>query len=180
MKKSKKDLTLWVRKSIEKRTENEVDVAYTDFSFFLTIHEVTGDNCERIKKRQIFGRVGKMKKILLYLLMALCVFALLACGKKGVDTSKAISEVKAEAEKMDVSQLRQMALKYKDAILEKTKEVEQLMAKIKPTDILSAEAKKIKAEVDDLNKSVGALKERFNVYYDKLKAKDGDVSGLDL
>lgn len=122
----------------------------------------------------------KMNKIQLYLLMALCVFALFACGKKGVDTSKAISEVKAEAEKMDVQQLRQMALKYKDAILDKSKEVEKLMAKVKPTDILSAEAKNIKAEVDDLNKTVGALKERFNIYYDKLKAKDGDVSGLEL
>lgn len=121
-----------------------------------------------------------IKKISFYLLVALCVFALSACGKKGADTSKAISEVKAEAEKMDVSQLRQMALKYKDAILDKSKEVEKLMAKIKPTDILSAEAKKIKAEVDDLNKTVGALKERFNIYYDKLKAKDGDVSALEL
>lgn len=124
--------------------------------------------------------MGNIKKISFYLLIALCVFAVSACGKKGVDTSKAISEVKAEAEKMDVSQLRQMALKYKDAILEKTKEVEKLMAKIKPTDILSDEAKKIKAEVDELNKAVGALKERFNVYYDKLKAEGADVSGLEL
>ena len=124
--------------------------------------------------------MGNIKKISFYLLIALCVFALSACGKKGVDTSKPISEVKAEAEKMDVSQLRQMALKYKDAILEKGKEAEKLLAKIKPTDMLSDEAKKIKAEVDDLNKAVKALTERFNVYYDKLKAEGGDASGLEL
>jgi len=124
--------------------------------------------------------MDSIKKISFYLLVVLCVFALSVCGKKGVDTSKAISDVKAEAEKMDVSQLRQMALKYKDAILDKTKEVEKLMAKIKPTDILSDEAKKIKADIDDLNKALGALKERFNVYHDKLKAKGGDISELEL
>jgi len=124
--------------------------------------------------------MDSIKKISFYLLVVLCVFALSACGKKGVDTSKAISDVKAEAEKMDVSQLRQMALKYKDAILDKTKEVEKLMAKIKPTDILSDEAKKIKADIDDLNKALGDLTERFNVYYDKLKAKGGDISELEL
>ncbi len=121
-----------------------------------------------------------IKKISFYFLIVLCVFALSACGKKGVDASKAISDVKAEAEKMDVSQLRQMALKYKDAILDKAKEAEKLMAKIKPADMLSDEAKKIQADVDDLNKAVKALTERFNVYYDNLKAKDGDVSELEL
>jgi len=124
--------------------------------------------------------MDSIKKISFYLLVVLCVFALSACGKKGVDVSKAISDVKAEAEKMDVSQLRQTALKYKDAILDKTKEVEKLMAKIKPTDILSDEAKKIKADIDDLNKALGDLTERFNVYYDKLKAKGGDISELEL
>jgi hypothetical protein len=31
-----------------------------------------------------------------------------------------------------------------------------------------------------LNKSVSALKDRFQVYYDKLKEKGGDISGLNI
>ena len=50
----------------------------------------------------------------------------------------------------------------------------------KIAEMLGDEAKGLKAEVDTLTKSVSALKERFQVYYDKLKEKGGDLSGLTL
>ncbi len=123
-----------------------------------------------------------LRNINFYFLLALCSLALLGCGKK-VDENKPISEVKAEAEQMDVEKLRSMAMKYKDAILAKRGEVDKFTAKLKDipaTELLGAEAKELKTEIEKLNKSVSALKERFEVYYKKLKEKGGDLSGLEI
>ena len=123
-----------------------------------------------------------VKKPTIYFLLVLCSLVLLGCSQKA-DENKPISEVKAEAEKMDTNQLRSMAMSYKEAIVAKKGEVEKLAAKLKEipvTEMLGAEAKEIKSEIDNLNKSVSALKERFEVYYDKLKEKSGDTSGLEI
>lgn len=125
----------------------------------------------------------KMKRnIELYCLLVICSLVLFGCGKKA-DESKPISEVKAEAEKMDASQLRSMAMNYKDAIVAKKGDYDKSTAKLKEiprTEMLGSEAKELKAEIEELGKSVSALTERFQVYYDKLKEKGGDLSGLEI
>jgi hypothetical protein len=106
----------------------------------------------------------------------------MGCGKKA-DENKPISEVKAEAEKMEKAGLREMALNYKSAIEARSKEVGKLAAKLKEipvVEMLGKEAKAIKTEMETINKSVNALKERFQIYYDKLKEKEGDLSGLEI
>ena len=123
-----------------------------------------------------------VKLITFYCSLTLCALALVGCGKKA-DESKPIGEVKAEAEKMSAEKLRDMALAYKDAIEAKKGDVEKITAKLKEipvTQMLGDEAKGLKADIGDLNKSVSALKERFNVYYSKLKEKGGDLSGLKI
>ena len=100
-----------------------------------------------------------------------------------VNETKSISDVKAEAEKMDVDQLKATALKYKKAIEAKAPEVTKIADKIKAipvTEALGDDAKTLKADLDKLNKSVTALKARFQIYVDKLKEKKGDVTGLEL
>lgn len=122
------------------------------------------------------------KKSILYCLVALSCVALVACGKK-VDENKPVSEAKAEAEKMNIEQLRATAVKYKEAILAKRGELEKVKAqltKIPATKMLGEETKQVMAEIEDLNKSVSALKERFEVYYKKIKEMGGDSSGLEL
>ncbi len=114
------------------------------------------------------------------LLVCFLVFA--GCGKKA-DETKSVSDVKAEAETMTVEQLKAKAMEYKDAVMAKKGEIETVTAKLKEIPVaqmLGEEAKQIKAEIDALNKSVSALKERFQVYYDKLKEKGGDLAGLEL
>ncbi len=122
------------------------------------------------------------RKITLYCLLALCLPAMFGCGKKA-DENKPVSEVKAEAEKMDVEQLRAMALKYKDAIMAKQDEIAKITAELKKipvAEMLGEEAKGLKADIDDLTKSVSALKERFQIYYDKVKEKGGNLSDLKI
>ena len=118
----------------------------------------------------------------LWFLLGLCSLAVLGCGQKA-DENKPMSEVKAEAEKMDTSGLRTMAMNYKEAITAKKGEVDKIIAKLKEiplTEMLGEEAKGLKADIDNLNKSASALKERFDVYYEKLKEKGGDTSGLQI
>lgn len=121
-------------------------------------------------------------KIGLCMLIAGCLLSFAGCSKKA-DETKPIGEVKAEAEKMSIEKLRSMAMTYKEAITAKKDEVEKLASKLKDiplTKMMGDEAKGLKADIDGLNKSVSALKERFHVYFDKLKEKSGDLSGLEL
>ncbi len=123
-----------------------------------------------------------VRNAVLCCLIALCLFAILGCGKKA-DENKPISEVKAEAEKMDTDGLKAMAMAYKEAIAAKSSDLEKLTAKLKDipvTEMLGEEAKSLKADMVNLEKSVSALKERFEVYYQKLKSAGGDLSGLQL
>ena len=124
----------------------------------------------------------KTVRNVIFCLLVVCFLALVGCGKKA-DESKPLNEVKAEAEKMSVEKLRSMALTYKDAIMAKKGEVEKVAGKLKDIPVakmLGDEAKELQTEIEALNKSVSALKERFQVYYDKLKEKGGNLSGLEL
>ena len=126
--------------------------------------------------------MGNRRTFTFYCLLAFCLAALLGCGKKA-DENKPVSEVKAEADKMSVDKLRSMAVKYKDAIVAKQDEIEKFTGKLKDipiTEKLGTEAKELTSEIGALNKSVSALRERFQVYYQKLKEKGGDLSGLEF
>jgi len=140
------------------------------------------------------------KRDVLSYLMILFLSITLGCSKKGdegtpartagagtgaasVDTEKPIAEVQAQAETMTVDSLKATAIKYKEAILAKQGEIEKLAAKIKEipiTDALGQEAKALKTDLQSVETSLKALKDRFQVYYDTLKKKGGDVSGLTL
>jgi len=120
------------------------------------------------------------KNIILDFVLVACLIAAVGCGKKA-DENKPISEVKAEAEKMNTDELRSAAMAYKKAIEAKEGDVEKLAAKLKDipvTEMLGEKAKSLKVDMERLQQSVSALQERFQIYYDKLKEKGGDVSGL--
>jgi len=116
------------------------------------------------------------------MLIAGCIVGLAGC-KKGADENKPMSDVQAEAAKMNVEQLKAKAMEYKNAIVAKKTEIEKVVAKLKGipvTDQLGAEAKTLQTNMENLNKAVTALTERFQVYYNKLKEMGGNVSGLEI
>jgi hypothetical protein len=99
------------------------------------------------------------------------------------DVTTSINEIKAEIEKLNVDQLRQTALEYQKLIQAKSAEVENIATIIKEVPITQAlgdEAKALKADLDQFSKDLNALKERFQLYYDKLVEKGGDLSGLTI
>jgi len=115
-------------------------------------------------------------------MIVLLAMSLVGCGKKA-DENKPMDEVQAEAEQMNVDQLRAKAIAYKDAIMAKKADIEKLADKLQDIPLTGAvgeEAQGLRADIDALNQSVSNLKARFNVYYNKLKEMGGDTSGLEL
>jgi outer membrane murein-binding lipoprotein Lpp len=125
-----------------------------------------------------------MNKPVLKISLAVVLVAIfMMCGCKKADANKPIPEVKAEAEKMDVSQLRDMAMKYKDAIADKMEKIKDEGMKLKdipPADMMAGKGKDLTAKIDELKKTVDALKERFQIYVDEIKKKGGDITGLQI
>lgn len=117
------------------------------------------------------------------LVLIIAAVAITGCGKSGgeVDENKPVSEIKAEVEKLDVEQIKKVAIKYKNAIVAKQGGIDDILKKIKDiplTQALGEEAKGLKTEMESLKKSLDALKERFDIYYDKAKELKADVSEL--
>ncbi len=130
------------------------------------------------------------KKTMIVAASLLCSLMLTLAGCKSksgssasVDETKPIAEVKAEAEKMDVEQLRAAALNYQKAIQAKEPEVQKLAEQIKAiplTELMGEKATTLKADMEKVSKSIAALKERMQVYVDQLKARNGDLTGLNV
>ena len=97
------------------------------------------------------------------------------------DVEKPITEVQAQAQTMSVADLRSTALQYQQAISAKQVDLQKVWAQVKEiplTDALGEKAKALKTEAQKIESSAKALTDRFQVYYNKLKEKGGDLSGL--
>lgn len=98
-----------------------------------------------------------------------------------VDLSKAVETIRQEAAGMDLEQLKETALKYKEALAEKQaaiKAVSEKLAAIPITERLSPEAQTLAGEMKTLMEPVKALTERLAVYVEAIKARGGDAAGL--
>lgn len=126
-----------------------------------------------------------MKAGSLTLCMSIAVFSMiiiLGCDKKA-DENKPLDEVKAEAAEMDVEDLREMALEYKETIYANLEEIGKIKNKIKEIplkEMFGDQAQELKQELEPIIKSINELKKRFWVYYSELKKKSADLSGLEL
>jgi uncharacterized lipoprotein YehR (DUF1307 family) len=157
-----------------------------DLLILLGMRMITSDFEEKKTERVVLMKT--VRRICLLLLLVGDLFAPTGCGKKSdgvviADENKPMSEVKAEAGKMSLQGLRTAAAAYRDAILAKKAEVEQLVGKFRelPTEeMFGEEAKRLQTEIESANKSIAGLTERFQLYYDKLKEKGGDLSGLEI
>lgn len=100
-----------------------------------------------------------------------------------IDMDKAIADLKAEAARMDLESLTQVASKYKAVLAEKQAEMKTLMDKLAAVPMaekMGTEAKELTTEIKTLTDSVAPLKERISVYLEAIKAKGGDIKALML
>ena len=99
------------------------------------------------------------------------------------DVEKPVAEVQTQAQTMSVADLRATAVQYAQAISVKKEDLQKVLAQVKEiplAEALSEKAKTLKAEVQKIQTSLKDLTDRFQVYYNKLKEKGGDLSGLTI
>lgn len=98
-----------------------------------------------------------------------------------VSATRPLTEIKAEAENLNIDQLKQVALKYKDAITEKSATIEPLLQKLKELPMskkFGGEGLQIKDELSSVKEGIEALKARYDVYAAKLKGMGVDLSSF--
>lgn len=98
-----------------------------------------------------------------------------------VNLDKSITDLKAEAEKMDMASLMQVAAKYKDAIVAKQGDLKTLsekLAALPMTEKLGTQGQQLTADAQKLTEAIKSLKDRFEVYLTAVKAKGGDAASL--
>ena len=113
---------------------------------------------------------NRFKALVLILFVSLIATG---CGG-GVNEDKPISEVKEEAQKMAVDQLKSVVAKYQKAVESKKTEINALKEKLKEipvVEMLGDEAKKIKTEITSVTKSINALTQRLKVYSQAITSK---------
>lgn len=126
--------------------------------------------------------MNTFKSFVCFAVLAAGLIWIPGCGS-AADENKPMADVKSEAQSMDADDLRSMAMSYKEAIEKKISEMDGITEQLKEIPItqqLGEEAKTLQNEIEAITESIEALKDRFAVYYDKLKELDGDLSGLKM
>jgi uncharacterized protein YicC (UPF0701 family) len=99
------------------------------------------------------------------------------------DEGKSVEEITAQAREMAADKLREMSQLYRDKIAlnqETLKGLAEKWVKIPDTEKLSAEALKLKEDIDKIKTGLDGLAAKFQVYVAALKEKGGNITGLDI
>jgi len=131
------------------------------------------------------------KKAVLCASMFLCVFVVLGCAKKeqqagqskSANPPKQAAVARQDVENMSADELRAMALKCKEQLAAKEKQVGEVVAKsraIGSEKMTDKKAEAIKKEMTELLESKIALTEQFDLCRNKLVQDGADVSDLDM
>lgn len=99
------------------------------------------------------------------------------------DQGKSITEIAAGAKEMAVENLRKMAEKYRDVIAEKQQHLMEMAQKyvdLPDAERMTAEGQVLKAGVNEITKGIDTLKKCFGIYYNALKEKAGNLTGLNI
>lgn len=100
-----------------------------------------------------------------------------------IDLAKSLEVIRQEASTMDLTALKETALRYKETLLEKEaafKLVADKLAKIPLAERLSTDAQALAVELKTLAEPIKALTERLAVYVEAFKARGGDATQLTL
>lgn len=117
-----------------------------------------------------------------FVILMIAVSAATGCGKKA-DAHKPVQQVRAEAEKMSVSDLQKTARAYAEAVRAKKSELAKVtedLKKLSPKDLLSEKSKTIKDKASALGDEIGELTGRYEIYARKFTEKGGDVTKIKI
>ncbi len=99
------------------------------------------------------------------------------------DQSKSIPDIAGGAKEMAVENLREMAEKYRDVVAEKEQQLKKMTQgylNLSDDDRKAAIGQIAKTAIDEIKTGLDIMKDRFGVYYNALKEKGGNLTGLDI
>lgn len=109
-----------------------------------------------------------MGRVILSLFVAM---VLIGCGEGGmsggVDSNKTVEQIVQDVKQMDMAQLQAKIDQYGKAIEAKSAELAPLMEELKKipvTQMLGEDAKKIKADIEEVKSAIKVLNEKMSVY----------------
>ncbi len=100
-----------------------------------------------------------------------------------IDEARPLSEIRAEAADLNDASLRAAAMGYRVRIIAKQDELADLTGKFPKVPGIEEFGRAPltpEPDVGDLTKSISGLNERYQIYFDMLKARGGNLSGLGL
>ncbi len=122
-----------------------------------------------------------MKHATVWSFLILISLADLGCSKKEEEAEAPepsfYVKVKTEAEQKEPNELKTEAMKYQEEIAALQLELEKLKTKLQTVpfeEILEEDAKRL----EELNKSITTLKKRYDIYFQELREKGEDTTGL--
>ncbi len=122
-----------------------------------------------------------MKHATVWSFLILISLADLGCSKKEEEAEAPepsfYVKVKTEAEQKEPNELKTEAMKYQEEIAALQLELEKLKTKLQTVpfeEILEEDAKRL----EELNKSISTLKKRYDIYFQELREKGEDTTGL--
>lgn len=123
-----------------------------------------------------------LKHVTLWSLLILVSVADFGCSKKEEEEPTEPSfyvRVKTEAEQKEPDLLRIEVMKYKEEITAKKLELEKLRTKLQtvPFEEISEEDAK---RLEELNRSITTLRKHYDIYFQELRNKGEDTSGLEI
>ena len=109
--------------------------------------------------------------------LSLVLLSCVGCEEKAatVDLVSSIESLKAEAAKMDVDELRELALIYRQGILDNREKLIDAIPSFK-----EGAEDPFESEINEIMLSIKGLTERHKIYYDRLVWLKADVSGLSV
>ena len=113
-----------------------------------------------------------MKKLMLAMMMAVCALVLAGCSGSQADENKTPEQIKQEVAKMDTAQIQATIENYKNAIADKTAQMEKKaeeLTKIPLTEQLGDKAKGLQGEIGTLKDQISKLQANMAAYAEGLK-----------
>ena len=123
-------------------------------------------------------RTAKLAVVTLVMAAAMII---VGCSEQNarIDTATPVAQLKQDIGDMSEAQLRRKAITYREAIKKKhAQAMASLGAMSSATE--PSEADKIKVEVNDLMAEVKPLTQRYYLYFNELKARGSDLTGVRL
>jgi hypothetical protein len=109
-------------------------------------------------------------------ILAVALAGMVGCS--GSSDNQTPEQMREQAVKMSVDDLKAKAQACRDEIAKLQKKLDEIKAQIKPAELFTEQGKKLTAESNEVLKSIDNVKQRLQICVEELRKKGADVTNL--